>query len=42
MLWPLAINFVAFLLLFFYLLALRMRVNDLEYEVRRARLYRSS
>ena len=41
MLWALAINFVAFLLLFFYLLALRMRVNDLEYEVRRTQLYGS-
>jgi hypothetical protein len=39
MLWALGINFLAFLLLFFYLLALRMRVHDLEHEVRQARLY---
>jgi len=39
MLLALGINFVAFLLLFFYLLALRIRVNDLEHELRRERLY---
>jgi heme exporter protein C len=39
MLWALGINFVAFLLLFFYLLALRIRLRDLEHEVQRARLY---
>jgi len=39
MLWALGINFLAFFFLFFYLLALRIRLRDLEYEVQRARLY---
>jgi heme exporter protein C len=39
MLWALSINFVAFLLLFFYLLSLRMRIGETEDEVKRLKLY---
>ncbi len=36
---PLSINFVAFILLFFYLLALRLRVGETEEEVKKLKLY---
>jgi len=39
MLWPLSINFVAFFLLFFYLLSLRIHLGETEYEIKRIRLY---
>lgn len=39
MLTALAINLVAFLLLYFYLLSLRVRVAEMEEEIKRARLY---
>ncbi|MCZ6561990.1 MAG: cytochrome c biogenesis protein CcsA, partial [Deltaproteobacteria bacterium] len=39
LLWPLSINFVAFFLLFFYLLSLRIHLGETEYEVKRIRLY---
>ena len=42
MLWPLGINFLAFLLLFFYLLSLRIRLGEVEDEARRSRLYDAS
>jgi heme exporter protein C len=39
MLWALSINFVAFLLLFFYLLSLRMRIGETEDEAKKMKLY---
>ena len=39
MLWPLGINFLAFLLLFFYLLSLRIHLGEVEDQARRNRLY---
>ncbi len=39
MLWPLGINFVAFLLLFFYLLSLRIHLGEVEDQARRSRLH---
>ncbi len=39
MLWPLGINFVAFLLLFFYLLSLRIHLGDVKEQARRNRLH---
>ncbi len=39
MLVPLLINFVAFFLLFFYLLSLRIHLGETEYEIKRTRLY---
>ncbi|MEE9549251.1 MAG: cytochrome c biogenesis protein CcsA [Candidatus Binatia bacterium] len=39
MLWALSINFIAFALLFFYLLSLRIRIGETEDEVKRLRLY---
>ena len=39
MLWPLGINFLAFLLLFFYLLSLRIHLGEVEDEALRNRLY---
>ena len=39
MLWALSINFVAFFLLFFYLLSLRFRVGETEEELKRLKLY---
>ena len=39
MLWPLGINFLAFLFLFFYLLSLRIHLGEVEDEARRSRLY---
>ena len=42
MLWALSINFIAFALLFFYLLSLRIRIGETEDEVKRLRLYGES
>jgi hypothetical protein len=39
MLWALSINFVAFFLLFFYLLSLRMRIGETEDEAKKMKLY---
>lgn len=39
MLWALSINFIAFALLFFYLLSLRIRIGETEDEVKRMKLY---
>lgn len=39
MLLALAINFIAFLLLYFYLLSLRVRLGEMEEEVKRLKLY---
>ncbi len=42
MLWPLGINFLAFMVLFFYLLSLRFHLGEVEDEARRNRLYDAS
>ena len=39
MLTALSINFIAFLLLYFYLLSLRIRIGELEEQIKREKLY---